>query len=210
MTIDIENSNLFMMCTKLHKNAMTELPSEYHFRYIRSNELDIWKRMPFDDSDTAYKYYGYMNDWYERVYAPRSDLFFNACLFVCDADGFPVGTCFLWRAYGIVNTVHWFKVIKPHEGKGIGRALLSKLMKDAEYPVFLHTQPGSYRAIKLYSDFGFAFLLDPVIGGRKNDVNAALPFLKAHMPDSDYAKLAFTYAPESFLCIVSEHDAAEF
>jgi hypothetical protein len=27
-----------------------------------------------------------------------------------------------------------------------------------EYPVYLHIQPSSFRAIKLYSDFGFSLL----------------------------------------------------
>ena len=57
--------------------------------------------------------------------------------------------------------------------------------------VFLHTQPSSFRAIKLHSDFGFAFLTDPIIGYRKNDLEECLTILKEHMPQKDFEKLQF-------------------
>ena len=55
-------------------------------------------------------------------------------------------------------------MLNEYEGKGIGRALLSYVMQSLpqnEYPVFLHTHPASFRAIKLYSDMGFKLLTDP-------------------------------------------------
>ena len=210
MIADIENANLFMMCTALNTSAATSLPRGYSFRRIRPDELDIWKRMPFNDNETADAYYGYMSEWFERVYAPRASVFYDNCIFVCDINDTPVGTCFFWHAYGVLPTLHWFKVIKPLEGKGIGRALLSEVMKDAEYPIYLHTQPGSYRAIKLYTDFGFALLRDPVIGNRKNDIDIALPYLKERMPERDYNKLSFANAPEHFMHTVSQYESVEF
>lgn len=89
--------------------------------------------------------------------------------------------------------------------------MLSAVMKAiTDYPVFLHTQPGSFRAIKLYSDFGFSFLLDPVIGHRRNDVDSGLAFLREHMPADEYRKLRFGCAPEKFLRIVLENAEDEF
>ena len=109
------------------------------------------------------------------------------------------------------RTIHWYKVKKEHEGKGIGRALLSEVMKKAaEYPIYLHTQPGSFRAIKLYSDFGFVLLLDPVIGSRGNEIDVGLPYLKRHMPEAEYGKLRFGYSGKDFLRIVSEHISNNF
>ena len=207
---EIENANLFMMCTHARKDAMAELPGGYHFRRILPGELELWKRMHFDDEATANAYSGYMTEWFARVYAQRVGEFFERCIFACDRADIPVGTCFLWNAYSAIPTVHWFKVLKAHEGKGIGRALLSAVMKSADYPVFLHTQPGSYRAIKLYSDFGFSLLLDPVIGSRKNDIAIALPYLRDHLLQPEFEKLSFSHAPEAFLRLVSQHSEAEF
>ena len=79
-----------------------------------------------------------------------------------------------------------------------------------EYPVFLHTQPASFRAIKLYSDFGFALLMDPVIGYRKNDLEECLPILETLMYKKDFQKLQFEQAPENFLKAVKSRSIDEF
>ncbi|MGI6372088.1 MAG: GNAT family N-acetyltransferase [Caldicoprobacterales bacterium] len=84
--------------------------------------------------------------------AGKEDLFFEKCLFVCDNKDIPVGTCFAWKAYDRITTIHWFKVIKEYEGLGIGRALLSIVMQSIpkeEYPVFLHTQPAKFSGNKI-------------------------------------------------------------
>ncbi len=201
MSEQIPNLNLFMMCKKLNTHAISDMPNGFHVRTCQKNELDIWKAMPFDQPELAKQYYDYMTKYYNSVYAKNEDLFFQKCLFVCNKENKPVGTCFAWKVYDKITTIHWLKVLKNYEGKGIGRALLSIVMKSLnsdEFPVFLHTQPDSFRAIKLYSDFGFYLLSDPVIG-RKNDLKECLPILKKHMPPRDYQNLRITESPKFFL-----------
>ena len=210
MNADVMNANLFMMCSALNEAATADFPPGFIVRHIRPNELDIWKRMPFDDANTADEHYDYMNKYFDRVYAPRINDFYNSCLFVCDEKDHPVGTCFIWQAHGIFSSIHWYKVIQSHEGMGIGRALLTSVMRHAEYPVYLHTHPGCLRAVKLYSDVGFSLLLDPVIGNRNNDLEIGLPYLKEHMPKSEYDNLRFEHAPESFLELLTGYDWDEF
>lgn len=41
------------MCKALNSNAISELSDEYHVRTCRRDELDIWKEMPFDDTNGA-------------------------------------------------------------------------------------------------------------------------------------------------------------
>lgn len=209
----IPEKNLFMMCKALNSNAISELSDEYHVRTCRRDELDIWKEMPFDDVKSAKEYNGFMTEYFNDVYGSKEDLFFQKCLFVCDKNDTPIGTCFAWKAYEKISTIHWFKVRKNYEGSGIGRALLSIVMrsiKENDYPVFLHTQPSSFRAIKLYSDFGFAFLTDPIIGYRKNDLEECLTILKEHMPQKDFEKLQFAEAPEDFLKAVKSSKINQF
>jgi GNAT superfamily N-acetyltransferase len=91
-----------------------------------------------------------MTAFFDGVYAKKGDLFYETCLFVCDANDRPIATCFAWKAYDRITTIHWLKVAKEYEGIGSGRALLSIVMQglsEDEYPVFPHTQPGSFRAI---------------------------------------------------------------
>jgi len=198
----IPDCNLFMMCERLNKSALSELPAGYHIRACRRDELEIWKAIHFDTPSEAAENNAYMTGFFNRVYAPDGDLFFQRCLFVCDSGDRPAGTCTAWRTFGCASTIHWFKVLRSHEGKGLGRALLSESMRRlsaGDYPVFLHTQPSSYRAIKLYSDFGFALLTDPQVGHRSNDLDAALPHLKRLMPESVFSQLCFRKTPLWFL-----------
>jgi len=213
MKDEIPDKNLFMMCRELNPDALSELPAGYHVRTCRRDELEIWKGMPFDDEKSAAENSGYMTDFFNNVYGSKKDLFFRKCLFICDMNDAPVGTCFAWKAYEKITTIHWFKVRKNYEGSGLGRALLSIVMKSIDkndYPVYLHTQPASYRAIKLYSDFGFALLTDPVIGYRKNDLEECLPILKEYMPQRDFEKLRFAKAPVDFLEAVKSSSVNQF
>ena len=200
---EIPDFNIFMMCNKLNASALSDLPEGFYIRNCRKNELEIWKAMPFDDEKLAKEHYIFMTDYFNDVYASKGDLFFKKCLFVCNKNDIPIATCFVWKAYGLINTVHWFKVIKSYEGKGIGRALLSIIMQGLskdEYPIYLHTQPASYKAIKLYSDFGFDLISSKeLIGIRENQLEGSLPILKKYMPIEEFNKLRISEAPQSLI-----------
>lgn len=200
--VKLAGGNLFMMCPRLNESALSDIPDGYHIRTCRREELDLWKAIHFDDETAAREQYPYMTRYFETVYEPAGEKFWNCCLFLCDADDRPVGTCFSWKAYERATTIHWYKVRKECEGNGLGRALLSEVMRKLEmsdYPVFLHTHPGCFRAIKLYTDFGFALLRDPVIGYRTNDLDVSLPYLREMMHAKAYDALKFADAPTWFL-----------
>lgn len=210
---NISDYNLFMMCRAPREEAFAPLPAGFHFDLCRREELETWMRFPFDTQEEARQYAPFMARYFQNVYAAKEAEFFARCLFVREASGAPVGTAFLWRAYGRVNTLHWLKVRREYEGRGIGRALLTRLLMPLaleEYPVYLHTQPSSYRAIKLYTDFGFALLTDARIGPRENHLAQSLPFLRQAMPPAAYANLAFAQAPEALLAAAASRDVDEF
>ena len=170
---EIPDKNIFMMCEALNHNALSELSASYFVRNCRPDELGIWKAMPFDDADLAKKYEDFMSDYFITTYGGKEKFFFAKTLFVCDRQDKPIATCLGWKAYNEFNTIQWFKVLKEYEGQGVGRALFSIIMQKLEmrdYPVYLHTQPSSFRAIKLYSNFGFSLLSGDNFGIRKNDL----------------------------------------
>ncbi len=190
-----------MMCEALHKEALAKLPLGYYVRSCRPDEFNIWKAMPFDDPVTAAGYEGFMEEYFQTTYGGKESLFFSNTLFVCNTQDRPIATCLLWKAYDAFNTIQWFKVLKDYEGKGIGRALFSIIMRDLQedsYPVYLHTQPASYRAIKLYADFGFELLSGTRFGSRQNDLAECLLILKNYMPRKDFQNLRITQAPKYF------------
>lgn len=209
----IPDGNLFMACRQLEGAAFSALPEGYSLRPPRREELPLWMDIHFDSPEEARANRPYMERYYAQVYAPQGDLFFRQCRFLCAPDGEVAGTCFVWKAYGRVSTVHWFKVKREHEGRGLGRALLSAVLAplgEEDLPVCLHTQPGSFRAIKLYSDFGFRLLTDPAIGSRRNDLEESLPFLQEVMPPEAFRRLQFAEAPPVLLQAAASSPASEF
>jgi len=194
--------NIFMICREEPKNAYTDLGKTFSFRNLRSEELELWKAMPFDSLEEYYQYKDFMDDYYQRTYTSDESLFYKNTYVVNGASEEILGTCTIWRAYGAFNSIHWLKVKKEYEGLGIGRALLTKIFKGlnkSDYPVYLHTQPESYRAIKLYSDFGFKILKDKIIGPRINEYRDSLSYLRTNMPEQDFVKLKFGLAPKKFI-----------
>jgi ribosomal protein S18 acetylase RimI-like enzyme len=210
---EIPDRNIFMMCDSLNRTALSELPIGYSLRNCRRDELDIWRKMPFDNPDLATEYDNFMTDYFTVTYGGKEELFFAKTLFVCDDRDKPIATCLTWKAYDEFNTIQWFKVLKECEGKGIGRALLSIVMQKLErcdYPVYLHTQPSSFRAIKLYSDFGFSLLSDDKIGIRKNDLDECMPILAEFMPQDFFQQLTIAAAPKEFIDTVDKYHTNQF
>jgi ribosomal protein S18 acetylase RimI-like enzyme len=210
---EIPDKNIFMMCKALNRNALTELPVSYSIRSCRPDELGIWKTMPFDAAELAKEYEKFMSDYFTTTYSGREELFFAKTLFVCNTQDKPIATGLCWKAYDEFYTIQWFKVLKEHEGQGIGRALLSIIMQTLEmrdYPIYLHTQPSSFRAIKLYSDFGFSLLSGDHFGIRRNDLDECLPILEEFMPKEYFQKLRITTAPKEFENAVNKYDTNQF
>lgn len=210
---EIPDYNIFMMCDKLNKNALTELSEDYYFRNCRPDELEIWKAFPFDSNVVPIEYEGFMNQIIKDTYSGDMDTFFRNTLFVCNKDDKPIATCSYWKAYGKMNTIHWLKTIKAYEGKGIGRALLSEIMKRfgrADYPICIHTQPGSFRAIKLYADFGFQLLKGGKLGTRTNELEKGLPILKAFMPEKDFENLKIKDTPDYLIKLLANETTIQF
>jgi ribosomal protein S18 acetylase RimI-like enzyme len=209
---EIPDLNVFMMCEQLERGALTALPAGSTIRSMRPDELDVWKAFPADTAEEAAELRPFMDRFFADVYEARADAFFAATKFVCDARDVPVATGAIWRSYGELTAVHWFKVRKHLESHGIGRALLSELLGPltaADYPVYLHTQPGSFRAIKLYSDFGFRILVNARTGSRTNDHAEALRHLEQVMPPAAFAALRTAVAPQHFEDVLAAHPVDE-
>lgn len=136
--------------------------------------------------------------------------FFERCKVVVDERDRIVGTGFLWKLRGKINTLHWIKVDRRCEGHGIGRALLSELLSGADGAVWLHTQPSSFRAIKLYADFGFEVIESDEVGCRANHYREALPILREFMGDERFAVLRFCAPDAALLDAVEGETASEF
>ena len=210
---EIPDYNLFMMCERINRHALTNLHTDFTFRTCRPDELELWKAFPFDSETVPAEYEDFMNRIINDTYRGDMDTFFRNTLFVCNKEGRPVATCSHWKAYGKINTIHWLKTLRAYEGKGIGRALLSAIMRrfdSKDYPIYLHTQPGSFRAIKLYSDFGFQLLRGGRLGSRMNELEQSLPVLKEFMPKKDFDRLKIIDTPGYLIKLLERETTIQF
>lgn len=208
-----DDLNVFMMCEQLDASALCELPENLTVRPMSIDDLDIWKRFPFDTPGDANDFEQFMTDFFVSAYGRDQEAFFRSTLFVCDPDKHPIATCGIWRAYDEFTTVQWLKVMPSHEGRGIGRALLSVVLTklhENDFPIYLHTQAGSFRAIKLYSDFGFRIIENSLDGLRPNQYRAALEHLKVVMPHDSFVELKTIRAHRTFEAIVARQTHIEF
>jgi ribosomal protein S18 acetylase RimI-like enzyme len=202
-----------MMCAAPNRDAASSLPEGFTFDLCREDELDIWMSFPFNTPELATQYRSMMESVFANVYQPQREEFFRRCLFVRNTEGQPVATGFIWHSYGRIYTVQWIKTLQSYEGLGIGRALLSKLLldlPDSAYPLYLHTHPESLRAIKLYTDFGFQLLTDPIIGFRTNDLEACMDKLREGLLSKAFRNLQFTAAPAELLDAAASSEIEDF
>ena len=209
---ELPKDNIFMYCEKINVKALRQMPEGYYIRNLLKEELEIWKSLPFDNN---YKetYKEIMDNYYDNIYRLKENIFYNNCKVVCNDKNEIIGSCFLWKFYDIINTLHWLKIKNEYENLGIGKGLISKLVENLnndDFPIFLHTQPESFRAIKLYSDFGFKIAKNNKIGKRLTNINECLPKLKENIPEEYFKNIEYGYIPNKYLKIIEENNINDF
>ena len=84
---DVLAGDLFMQCDMPNKSAFREMPSGFSVRLCRREELIIWKTILAQG-----EYMDFVNQYYDKVYAPHEDEFFCRCVFVVDENDTPIAT----------------------------------------------------------------------------------------------------------------------
>ena len=116
------------------------------------------------------------------------DEIYDRCFFAEDKDKNVIGTCIAWHDLKddeSVSSLHWLAVDPNYQNNGAGKALLNAVMsyycKNHLMPVYLHTQPWSYKAIKLYLSAGFKIMKTDTFADYKNEYSEAISILKDYL-----------------------------
>lgn len=186
--------NIIMRCDN-PQAAVPVLPTGYHFKMYCSGDEKEWARLEyeigdFDSLEEAKRYF-------LSTYCVQSKLdIYERCVFVVNDDGNIVGSCIAWhdlKGKDFVASLHWLIVSPKYQGNGIGKALCQKIMQifcqNNEFPVYIHTQPWSYRAILLYMKQGFRLQSVDTFAHYENQFQQAKRVLKDILPESDYHRL---------------------
>lgn len=185
--------NILMKCAR-YTPVSVRLPEGYRFRDYRDGDDFAWARLEheindFETQEDALEYF-------HETYFPHMEEFQKRFICAVDPRGEMAGCVTAWRekhGNGTIPAVHWLVVSPGAQGKGIGRALMQKLLERFlefdGFPVYLHSQPCSYVAVGLYSSLGFRALKSASIMGYENQYRESMAVLKTLMPPEKYAKL---------------------
>lgn len=195
----IPYKNLLMKCSKINKNAMTSLPDGFKFKLYEDGDECSWADIEIANGEFEYMNQEQVQDYFKNEYFCEKERLYKRCLFVLDDNKKPVGTSMAWfdkKDDYYIPSLHWIAVNPIDQAKGIGRALMSEtmniFMKNGELPVYLHTQPWSYKAIKLYLDFGFYATKNETFSDFENEYNDSVTVLKNYLTEQYYEKLINT------------------
>ena len=188
--------NTILRCDR-YLNAEPALQNGYEFRMYQSGDEQKWAQLEYEigDFDSAEE----AEQYFISTYCSNKTLdVAKRCVFAVNEKNEIVGSCIAWkdlRGDELVASLHWLVVSTQHQGKGIGKALWQKVMqilleKD-EFPVYIHTQPWSYKAILLYIRQGFKIQKTDTFSQYENQFDLAMNTLKKVLPENHYEELMY-------------------
>lgn len=157
----IPHYGVVMVLDEINTDLVINLPDGYRFSmYKMGNEKD-WAKIEtsvgeFSDEQKAL-------EGFQKEFGKEISLMESRCIFIEDNNGEKIATTTAW--YGNLfgteqGRIHWVAVMPNQQGKGLGKALMSKallLFNELGHNgnIYLTTQTWSYIAINMYKKFGF-------------------------------------------------------
>ena len=184
--------NTIMKCSEYICRDI-DLPNGFSITSYQHGYEKEWAKLEnsigdFDSVKEAEKYF-------TETYLQNPELLPNI-LFALNKDGDVVGSCIAWqdmRGINSVSSLHWLVVDDLYQGKGLGRALCTAVMniysKLSTFPVYIHTQPWSWKAILLYLSLGFKLQKTDSFSHYENEYEKVMIELKKILPEEQYKLL---------------------
>ena len=158
-----------------------DLPEGYRIVPYQPGYEDDWARMECLAGDFASEKEA--ADYFRGKYTVSDS--YDDILFLLEKTGKVIGSCTAWtdeRKGSFVNSLHWLIIDKDFQGKKLGRSLCAAVMNRFSVknggPVYIHTQPWSWKAILLYSALGFRLQKSDTFGTYVNQYHEAMNVLK--------------------------------
>ena len=179
--------DIIMRCDRILPMEI-KLPEGYVIRTYQPGDENVWADMEcaigdFTSMESA------LSLFTERYLATPDHIFFAIA-----PDGSVVGSAIADLRDAGIRSLNWVVVREDHQGKGLGRALCQTCLRlfrreDNSLPVYLHTQPWSWRAILLYISLGFKLQPRDTFCGHENQYAQAMQTLKAVVTPEQYARM---------------------
>ena len=184
--------NTIMKCSDFRHRSV-ELPDDFSIVSYQDGYEKEWAKLEyaigdFDSVTDAEQYFvnTYLQD-------PES---FPNILFALNKNHDVIGSCIAWQDMqgpDRVSSLHWLVVQEQYQGKGLGRALCTAVMniyaEHGTFPVYVHTQPWSWKAILLYLSLGFKLQKTDTFSNYENEYEEAMAELRDQVTESQYEML---------------------
>ena len=175
--------------------AVPALPPQFELHSYRPDVAQQWAELEYEIGD--YPSVQEASAYFAKTYLGRPGLLAQRGVFVSDKNsGCLVGACIAWfddQNGTPVSSLHWLITKEAYHGRGIGSALIAAALNIYEqenaFPVYLHTQPWSYQAIRLYHKFGFQLMKQESFAGYENQYALAVPVLARYIAPECMQKL---------------------
>lgn len=197
----IEYKSIIMRCDKVNSDAYKTLDSDIVIEYYVDGMEYIW----IDIQKAVGEFDGYADNEILSYFQKKFMVYINQlkqrCLFLKDNhSGKYIGTCCAWfdnKEDKIIPVLYWLAVKDEFANHGYARILITEIIKifqniNPNESIYLHTQPCSYRAIKIYNDFGFCIAQKDTYGTAINNCEEAMEILRTHLGLEVYEKLERT------------------
>ena len=123
----------------------------------------------------------------------HDDTLLRNILFLVNAEQEVIGTCIAWqdeRKDSLVSSLHWLVVDEAYHSLGLGKALCHAVMNiyaaQNAFPVYIHTQPWSWKAIFLYLSLGFRLQKTDSFSHYENQYPQAMETLQKIVTEDQY------------------------
>ena len=173
--------NTILRCDNYqHKDVV--LPKGFSIVSYKNGYEKAWAELEysigdFDSLEDAENYF-------VETYLQKRELQSNI-LFLLNSDDAVIGSCIAWqdkRGDDFVYSLHWLVVDEEYHGRGLGKALCYATMnifkEQKNLPVYIHTQPWSWKAIFLYLSIGFKLQKTDTFSHYENEYHKAMTALK--------------------------------
>ena len=153
----MENIGVGMVRPHMHDIPDVELPEGYRFRPFLVGDDRLWWKI----QDSANGEFGGLSpNAFITEFGGHEDELPTRSWFVLDDRGREVASITAWWREGRPDQglIHWVAVLPDQQGKGLGKAIMTKAMNRLaeEYSTaYLGTSSARIAAIKVYLDFGF-------------------------------------------------------
>lgn len=196
----IPYKSIIMRCDSINRNAFSEAEECFSIVKYKPGMKSVW----IEIQKAAGQFEGYSDadiaDYFEKLF----------CMIVVKLMKDAFSSKITLKKRVLVHVVHGFQIKEKELFRyfiglqlfqrieiGCARMLITYVLKYFEQKygnqaVYLHTQPESYQAIKLYNDFGFNITQEDSYGHAVNEYEDAMEILKEVMNSEAYKRLKNT------------------